>query len=418
MKALFGDDGNLNQAIIKEALETFYFSTNVPVFAINEKGARIASSEGNYNFCREFRHLINDQNICKQIHLYSSKQSIQWGESYIFTCPAFLVHFSAPIVYDGTFKGALVAGPILLSDVDDLIVSDIIQKYNIPLEKKIILENLIKDIHVISPVRARYLSKMLFIVTLNMLDEEKFKLRERNVVLQQQSKISESIHTMKIEKTSNSYPYQKERDLFTKVKLGDEVGAKKILNDLLGHVFFSSGGKQEIIKTRILELFSVLSRAAVEGGASLDTIFGINFKFISKLSKLESIEELSYWTLNILDRFTENVFNLPSMKNSEIIKTSLNYINERYMEDISLDTVANFVHLNSSYFSSLFKSQVGEGFSDYLNKVRIGEAKKYLKETDLPILEISMMVGYESQSYFTKVFKKVAGRTPRQYRNS
>lgn len=418
MKGLFGADGNLNIGIIKEALESFYYSTNVPVFAINEKGERIASSDGQYDFCREFRNLANNKNICKIVHLESSKQSIQWGESYIFTCPAFLVHFSAPIVYEGIFKGALLAGPILLNEADDLIVNDIIKKYNIAIEKKDSLEKLLKHIEVISPVRTRHLSKMLFIITLDMLDEEKFKLKERNIVLHQQSKIGESIHSMKIEKASDSYPYQKERDLFTKVKLGDEVGAKKILNDLLGHVFFSSGGNLEIIKTRMLELFSVLSRAAVQGGASLDTIFGINYKFISKLSKLESIEELSYWTLNILDRFTENVFNLPTMKNSEIIKTSLNYINARYTENISLDMVSEYVHLNSSYFSSLFKSQVGEGFSDYLNKVRIGEAKKHLRETDLPILEISMMVGYESQSYFTKVFKKVTKKTPRQYRNS
>ncbi|SHH45369.1 PocR ligand-binding domain-containing protein [Clostridium grantii] len=418
MEGLFDTNGDLNINIIKETLDTFYYSTNIPVFAINDKGIKIATSKENCKFCGVFNNLVDNKYLCNKIHLDNSINSINWGESYIFNCPALLTHFSAPIVYEGEFKGALIAGPILLSEYDDLIVDDIIYKYDIPISEKSNLQELIKKTTIVSPERTTYLSKLLFILCANLLDEEKFKLREKNILLHQQAKIGETIHSIKTENTTEVYPYQKEKDLVTKVKLGDEVGAKKILNELLGHVFFSSGGNKEIIKTRILELFSVLSRAAVQGGASLDTIFGINYKFISKLSKLDSIEELSYWTLNILDRFTENVFNLSNANNSEIMKTSLNYINNHYMENLSLDDMANYVHLNSSYFSTLFKSHIGEGFSDYLNKVRISEAKKFLKETEYSLLEISNLVGYESQSYFTKVFKKITGRTPKQYRSN
>lgn len=78
--------------------------------------------------------------------------------------------------------------------------------------------------------------------------------------------------------------------------------------------------------------------------------------------------------------------------------------------------VANMVHLNASYFSSLFKREVGVSFSNYLNKVRIEKSMQLLKNTALSILEVALEVGYEDQSYFGKVFKSVINMTPKEYK--
>ncbi len=109
-------------------------------------------------------------------------------------------------------------------------------------------------------------------------------------------------------------------------------------------------------------------------------------------------------------------FNLASSKNVEIIRRAVNYINENYKKAITLESIANYVHLNSSYFSTLFKKETGMKFSDYLNKVRIEESKKLLKDIGISILEVSLEVGFEDQSYYSKVFRKVTGMTPKEYR--
>ena len=92
--------------------------------------------------------------------------------------------------------------------------------------------------------------------------------------------------------------------------------------------------------------------------------------------------------------------------------------NVHYNEDINLETIANIVHLNPSYFSSIFKKEVGVSFSNYLNKIRIEQSKLLLKNTDSSIVEIALEVGFEDQSYFSKVFKNLTKMTPKQYRQN
>jgi YesN/AraC family two-component response regulator len=144
----------------------------------------------------------------------------------------------------------------------------------------------------------------------------------------------------------------------------------------------------------------------------------MNFRFISSLSKIQNIEDLSFWTAKVLERFTDNVFNLSGSKHGEIIKAAIEYINTHYSQPLTLEHVAKIVHLNSTYFSSVFNKEVGMGFTDYLNKVRIEESKKMLKNRNNTILDVAIAVGFENHSYFSKVFKKNTGLTPKAFRES
>ena len=74
------------------------------------------------------------------------------------------------------------------------------------------------------------------------------------------------------------------------------------------------------------------------------------------------------------------------------------------------------MHLHPSYFSTVFKNAAGLSFKEYLNKVRIEESKILLQNTDFSIIDIAVAVGFEDQSYFSKVFKKYTGTTPKQFR--
>src|SRR5690606_4956502 len=120
----------------------------------------------------------------------------------------------------------------------------------------------------------------------------------------------------------------------------------------------------------------------------------------------------------ILTRFTDCVFNLKNVKNKDIIYKAIEFINHKYMEKISLEVVADYVHLSSSYFSKLFKEETGYNFSTYLNNVRVEKSKKLLMNEDISLVDISNLVGFEDQSYFTKVFKKITGTTPGKFREA
>lgn len=100
----------------------------------------------------------------------------------------------------------------------------------------------------------------------------------------------------------------------------------------------------------------------------------------------------------------------------EPVREALQYIDKHLKDDISLKDVADYVHLNPSYLSVLFKEQVKLTFSEYITRRRIQRAKELLITTKLPISEVSEECGYKTTKYFIKLFKDLEGITPSVYR--
>ena len=98
------------------------------------------------------------------------------------------------------------------------------------------------------------------------------------------------------------------------------------------------------------------------------------------------------------------------------IDKALKYIDENFKDNINLNTIADKCNLSSCYFSKLFKREVGVNFSQYLKNKKIQHAKKLLKTTEIPILNIAIDLGFEDCGYFIRVFKNIEGITPKKYR--
>lgn len=103
---------------------------------------------------------------------------------------------------------------------------------------------------------------------------------------------------------------------------------------------------------------------------------------------------------------------------SNIINQAVQIIKSGYMHKISLEKVAGKLYINQSYLSMHFKHEMGVTFTDYLNDIRILESKELLANTNYSLMEVSLSCGFEDQSYFTKVFKKSQGCTPKEYRQT
>ena len=101
-----------------------------------------------------------------------------------------------------------------------------------------------------------------------------------------------------------------------------------------------------------------------------------------------------------------------------IIVKAKRYIKKKYAEDISLNTVAEYLNLSAGYLSILFKKETGQNFIDYLIQLRMEKAKELLRTTELKIYEVSKMVGYENIYYFSRIFSKMVGVSPKQYQTN
>lgn len=101
-----------------------------------------------------------------------------------------------------------------------------------------------------------------------------------------------------------------------------------------------------------------------------------------------------------------------------ITNAAVNYIQEHLSEEINQRIVAEQVGVSSSYLSTLFAQEFGYGFVDYLNKQRIQYACDYMHDSKMKIYEIAFRAGFRDEKYFSKVFKKVTGKSPSEYRKS
>ncbi|MBN2658985.1 MAG: AraC family transcriptional regulator [Spirochaetales bacterium] len=101
---------------------------------------------------------------------------------------------------------------------------------------------------------------------------------------------------------------------------------------------------------------------------------------------------------------------------NDAIPAALDYISENFRQDLSLDFLSDFCGVTPQYFSTIFKRHTGLNFTSYLAVLRMKEAERYLKETDMQIQDIASAVGYSHSQYFIRVFKKHFGESPFNFR--
>ena len=101
---------------------------------------------------------------------------------------------------------------------------------------------------------------------------------------------------------------------------------------------------------------------------------------------------------------------------NQLVKRAEDYIAEHYMEPVTLNEIAENLGVSRGYVSTLFTQNRECGFVDYLNEVRVERACSYLEQNYFKVYEIAYKVGFRNEKYFSKVFKKIKGVTPKEYR--
>jgi two-component system response regulator YesN len=137
-----------------------------------------------------------------------------------------------------------------------------------------------------------------------------------------------------------------------------------------------------------------------------------------KLTEMfDSVKEMLLYLKEVLvEKMSKhNDVDLPRIKN-QTLKAIFMFINDNFCNDISVQSISADFHVNPNYFCQLFKKEVGVTFTEYLTNLRIDYACKLLTTTDIPINEIAGKVGYDDYFYFSRVFKKIKGKSPSSYR--
>ncbi|MGB9662287.1 MAG: response regulator [Moorellaceae bacterium] len=207
-----------------------------------------------------------------------------------------------------------------------------------------------------------------------------------------------------------------EEQLALSIRLGDKEGAWRHLNQVMAEVMIRQEVRPPVLKMKFLELISLTARSALEAGADPEEIAEITLAGSSEFMSLESLAEVQAKIGEKLSILVAKVIEAREQRNTSLIDKAAMFIQKNYHRDLSLEEVAQHVHLSPCYFSRLFKQMKGENFIDYLTRIRLEAAKDLLKNTDLSVAEIAERVGYRDPRYFGQVFKKQEGCTPTAFR--
>lgn len=137
---------------------------------------------------------------------------------------------------------------------------------------------------------------------------------------------------------------------------------------------------------------------------------------ILRLRRVCSLDDYLQAYADIMIDLFQRILSHSVSQQSRPVRQAKQFILENFNQNLTLETVARHVGLSPVYFSSVFKKELGIGFTDFLNQCRIDHAKKLLEETGLKVLAISEMVGFSGTRYFSRVFKNTVGVRPSEYR--
>ena len=245
-------------------------------------------------------------------------------------------------------------------------------------------------------------------------------LELRRAAAQLESRKAEAIHALK------DRGYHSLRDVYiveepaliAAIKRGDRPAAREIINRILVGVYFMGRERPELLKSLLLELVVMMSRSAVEAGGDPGSLLGANYSSFSELARLEGEEQLCAWLVSMLERIMDAIHTHHSYPIAALVGAAVQYMEEHLGEDISRDDVAKVACLSPAHFSRVVKQTFGQSFTDLLTQMRVDRAREMLALSESSLIRIALECGFSDQSYFTKVFKKLTGQTPGEYRRS
>lgn len=330
---------------------------------------------------------------CQAKRRIAISASLRWGDPTVEPCTCGLFLWAVPLMRNQQVLGGLVAAAIegrLLPDVDGKSAID---------------------------SRAACTDLRLLAERENLTNASYLQQR-REEYLREQLK-ADALHEFKV-----APPYDSIREMFLRqepsllaaIRRKDRPAARQIINNMLVAMLQRAGENVSVTKTFFLELVVMMCRTAVETGGNPEQLLGADFHSLSELSTITSYEDLAQWLHLTLDHVMDTISAAEGRSAIVPLSEALEFMAEHLGEDISRDDIARAAHLSPHHFSRLFRRELGISCSDRLNQMRVERAAELLVASGLPLARISHACGFSDQSYFTKVFRKQIGQTPKAYR--
>jgi AraC-like DNA-binding protein/ligand-binding sensor protein len=354
---------------------------------------------------------------CNEMHTNAMKGAHRFGGSYIYMCDLGFMFWTSPLYSEGCFIGALLGSGLLGIGIEEAgAFPGGKSGGDIPEEE---FRHRLARFPRGDPEKIKALAEMMLLCAESLstgIEDYHETLRRR--AEQQSSLLSriEELRTKYPDGTAPGYPLDKERLLLAALRRGDKEIGRRVLNELLAALLFSNPDHFRHIQFRAIELVVLLSRADINPGYTEKALLETNNYYLRRIQEARSVEELTDVLHITVERMAGQIFSFQGIRHASALRKAERYIWENYTRKISLQEIAGASGLSAPYFSTIFKEEMGENLSSYLNRLRVEKAGHMLLETDLSLSEIAGSCGFEDQSWFSKIFKSFTGISPGKYR--
>jgi two-component system, response regulator YesN len=383
-------------------------------------------------YCRGFSYGGNNchgncYGNCREMHTNKIREASRNGRSLIYQCDLGLMFWISPIYDEGKFSGALRGSGFLKSKAGNA-GSDgpcdsrgsILDKYDDGCNGAVSPEEFERRILAFPPCddeKISSLSEMLHLCaeTLSTGNENYHEIL--SLRFEQQASLSAYIDDLKTKYPKGSgfpaYPLEKERQLVALLRRGNKREAEKLLDELLSVIIFCNQDHFRYIQLRTIELAVLLARVGANSVGGLEN----KTRYIRQIQDAKTAEELAAILHSMVESIVVQIVLFQGIPHAAAMRKAESFIKGNFTRKISLREVAKIAGLSAPYFSTIFKEEMGENLSKYINRQRVEKASRMLLETDISLSEISNACCFDDQSWFSKIFKSFTGISPSKYRS-
>lgn len=210
------------------------------------------------------------------------------------------------------------------------------------------------------------------------------------------------------------FPIKEERALLVYIKESNEVGLNEVIKKLFAR-FEEELVEEELVRETCCRLLNTMIGEMENMEIPMGAYIGKSINPYGEIREFEVLEDIFKWFSNLIHKILLCIED--NKKYKSIVLNAIRYMENNYQNDITLADIAGAIHVSPNYFSKLFKDETEVNFIDWLNKLRIEKSLELLKRNDLKIYEVANRVGYADYKYYSALFKKITGLTPKQYKD-
>jgi len=374
-------------------------------------------------YCIKFRS-ERETFPCHDMHKNAILEANKKGGSHVYQCSMGFLFWTSPIYTDGCFSGAIRGSGFLPEGKKTVDIFSNANDTHVMCNNDISQEEFKERVNSFPRAdgeKIQSLAEMMQICaeSLSSGSEDYHEIIRRRT--EQQEAISKIIVELEKKYPKNAekpgYPLEKEKALISVLRRGDSTEAKKILNELLAMLLFSNSEQFKYVQLRVTELVVLLSRVEVSPGKSGTLSMEAYSQSLKQVQDAKTVEELTDILHTIVDRVSGIIASFRGIPHAAALRKAEHFIMENYTRKISLREIAAVAGLSAPYFSTIFKEEMGENLSKYLNRLRVEKASRLLLDTEMSLGEIAACCCFEDQSWFSKIFKAYTGISPGKYRN-